>query len=190
MILATALAALAASLLPLPVLAHAELVSSDPADGAVLAAPPSAITLVFDEPLADGSSFELVGPSGTVGSGAIDPAAPTQLILATPSLAPGAYQVKWRSVADDKDIERGVLGFTIASTSIPAAPTTPAETGPGASTAPTTAPGSAVASPAASGGSGDAAAGSSTGDVLLPILAALVVVGAGAIYLLRRSPRA
>ena len=46
-----------------PVLAHAELVSSDPADKAVLAAPPTIITLTFSDGLdAAKSSFRLDRP--------------------------------------------------------------------------------------------------------------------------------
>ena len=53
-----------------PALAHASLVSSDPEDRAVVASPPTVVTLRFSEGLdADKSSFRLAGPDGDVGTG-------------------------------------------------------------------------------------------------------------------------
>ena len=106
-------------------------------------------------------------------------------ITPTASLAPGAYEVRWTSIADDGDLLRGTVAFTVAPAPSPspsptasaasAAPT-PSET-PIPSTAPTPLP-SAAGTPAGSGG-----------DVILPIIIALVILGAGAVYLLTRRNR-
>ena len=60
-----------------PVLGHAALVTSDPADGAVLSASPNTITLTFDDDLAAAkSSFKLVGPSASRVVGVVTPGNP------------------------------------------------------------------------------------------------------------------
>jgi methionine-rich copper-binding protein CopC len=46
----------------IPVAAHAELVSSDPVDGATVTGSPDEVVAVFDEPLEANSSMELIGP--------------------------------------------------------------------------------------------------------------------------------
>ena len=75
------------------------------------------IVLTFSEHLASGSKADLVDASGaTLASAVVDPNAMTMTFtLATP-LAPGAYQVKWVSIADDGDVLRQpVIPFTVAA---------------------------------------------------------------------------
>jgi methionine-rich copper-binding protein CopC len=144
-----------------PVLAHAEFVSSDPADGAVLASPPTTITLTFSEGLDSAkSSIELVGPDGS----SIATAKPAgdgdeTMTLGGLSLTAGSYNVKWTSVSLDTDILRGTASFTV---------------GQGASSGPVPTGGDTV--PAGNGS-----------DVVLPILVALVLVAVVGAYVLRRS---
>jgi methionine-rich copper-binding protein CopC len=170
-----------------PALGHAELVSSDPEDKAVLAAPPAVIALTFDEGLVGRSAFKLLGPDGaTIATGAPAATGDETMTLDGLTLAPGAYTIEWTSVADDGDIERGTLTFTVSDPT--PAPATPTPAPSQASSAP-----SPTASPAPSGTpapspSADASPVSSTGtDVLLPILAALALVAVAGAFLLRRN---
>jgi methionine-rich copper-binding protein CopC len=171
-----------------PVLAHSELVSSDPPDKAVLATPPTVITLTFSENLDPAkSSFKLVGPAGTVGAGAVG-GDPTLMTLGNLDLAPGDYEIQWTSAALDGDILRGTLTFSVSEpTPAPATPTPgpsatilpSADSSVAPSVAPTPIPSAAPAEPA-----------SSSGDVVLPIVAALALVAVIGVTVLRRSRRA
>jgi methionine-rich copper-binding protein CopC len=186
--LSLATVGLAVLLLPGAVAAHSELVTADPAQGTVVPSPYAGpIVLTFSEHLATGSKADLVTASGTVVSSAeVDPAAKTMTITPTATLAPGAYEVRWTSIADDGDLLRGTVAFTVAPAPSPsptasasAAPTVasaPAAT-PIPSTTPTPQP-SAAGTPNGSGG-----------DVILPIIIALIILGAGAVYLLTRRDR-
>jgi methionine-rich copper-binding protein CopC len=82
-IAAAVLALLAAAAQPAVALAHAELISSVPADGAQLDAAPAGVSLVFDgELLPDGTGFVVTDG----GARAVDPASLTAgllLVLAT-----------------------------------------------------------------------------------------------------------
>lgn len=182
------LAVLAAS----PALGHAELVSSDPAAKAVLDTPPTTVTLTFSAGLDAGkSSFKVNGADGTAATGKAAKDGDTEMSADGLTLAPGAYTVEWTSVAEDGDIERGTFAFTVSEpvmTPSPS-PTTAPSTEPTASAAPATpsatpAP-SAAATPAASADTG--AAASTGGDVILPIIAAIVIVAVVGLVVLRRN---
>ena len=122
-----------------PVLGHAELVSSDPADKAVLDTPPTVITLTFDEGVVGKSSFKLIGPGGdTIGTGGPAKDGDVTMTLDGLALAPGAYTIEWTSVADDGDVERGTLTFTVNEPT--PAPATPTPAPSQASTAPSAEP--------------------------------------------------
>ena len=185
----------AASLLMLavaaPVLAHAELVSSDPADKAVLAASPTTITLTFSEDLdASRSSFKVVGPAGTVGTGKVG-GVTTQMLLPGLSLVPGDYEIQWTSMSTDQHLLRGTLTFTVSAAT--AAPGTASPIPSSASAAPSAAA-TAASSPAVGATLTPAASpdtvGAASGDVVLPIVAALVLVAGAGLWLFRRSRRA
>jgi copper resistance protein C len=171
-----------------PALAHSELVSSDPPDKTVLAASPAVITLTFSEAMDPAkSSFRLVGPAGEVGTGMVADD-PTRMTLDGLDLTPGGYEIQWTSAALDGDIVRGTLTFTVSEPA-PAPPTpTPgpseaAAPSAGSSIAPTAAP-----TPAPSAAPTDPA--SSSGDVVLPIVAALALVAVVGLAVLRRGRRA
>lgn len=167
-----------------PVQAHAELVSSDPANKAVLATPPATITLTFSEDLdASKSSFKLLGPAGTVGTGKVAGTA-TAMSLEGLSLAPGDYTIEWTSMALDGDLLRGTLTFTVAASTPSGGPSTAAP-----STAPSAPPAASPATPSPSP-SADGAIQAASGDATLPIIAALVIVGVVGLFVLRRSRRA
>jgi methionine-rich copper-binding protein CopC len=141
-----------------PASAHATLLSSTPAAGAVVTELPPSIVLSFDDDLTDASSFDLVNAAGsTVAHGAVSADDPTMLTVATPSLADGAYEVRWTAGTSDGHIERGTVSFTVAI---------------GATASPSAAP-----SDTPGGGAGDA---------VLPVVAAAVLIAAGLLWLLRR----
>jgi methionine-rich copper-binding protein CopC len=159
-----------------PALGHAKLVSAEPADGSTVEGPSISVVLTYDEPLAEGSSATLSGPSGQPEFIlSIDPADPTRMTSGPDPLTvePGAYTVEWSSVGTDGDIERGTVRFTVTEAPTPTgAPPTPA---------PTAAP-SPTATPAPGDGGSD-----NTSDVILPIVVGLIVVALVAWRLLRRG---
>ncbi|MHB8892428.1 MAG: copper resistance CopC family protein, partial [Candidatus Limnocylindrales bacterium] len=117
-----AFAALSGLLLALaivaPALAHVALVRSTPADKAVLDTSPTTITLTFSESLsASDSSFKLIGPTGTVGTGRVggddNVMTLSGLVLDGRPLGPGAYEIRWAAKGTDGHLERGKLTFTV-----------------------------------------------------------------------------
>ena len=160
---------------PAGVSAHAELETADPPDGAVLSAPPAEIVLTFSEGLdASKSSLTLHDPSGTkIADGAIDPAAPDTMRLVPPSsLAPGTYEIRWTAAAADGHVENDTLHFEL--TAPPPSPTPSPTPAPSATPSPSPTP-SPTATPAPSPSTSPT--GGTGTDQLLPILAALVVIG-------------
>lgn len=179
-------AALLILLLPAVVLAHAELETSTPADGATVPSPfDGPIVMTFSAALANGSKAELYGPDGAlIASAMVDGPGATMTIVLDASLVAGIHDVKWVSIAEDTDLDRGTISFTVA----PAPPTDSPSASPtvASPTAPPTASAATTASAEPSGAVGPA---SGSGDVLLPIVVVLILVGAGAVYLLSRRNR-
>ena len=100
------------------VLAHAQLVASSPASGAVLPEPPDELRLVFSEPLEEQvTSLDLKALDGTPileRTGEVDPEDPHALVVAGPDLADGIYSITWRSLsAADGHITEGFLHFGV-----------------------------------------------------------------------------
>jgi methionine-rich copper-binding protein CopC len=112
---------LVGALLALPAVAaaHAELVASDPAAGAVLSVAPSAVELTFDGELdPDGSGFTVLGPSGgLVGAGEVDLQVAERNVLSgdVDATADGAYEVRWTAVSIDGHAEEGSLAFSVGT---------------------------------------------------------------------------
>ncbi|MBF4994028.1 copper resistance protein CopC [Arthrobacter gandavensis] len=133
---AALLAAFAAVLfLAAPAHAHDELVSSNPADGAVLDAAPSEIELVFSSELMDLGNQVIVEDSAGNNVAESEPVLTREtLTLAVPALDAGDYNVNWRAVSSDGHPITGTFSFTVNASE-------------GAETA---APETAAASPAAS----------------------------------------
>ena len=202
-------------LVPSVVQAHAQLDKPTPADKSTVTQPVTAVSGTFVERVnPNGSSLvvKLVG-GGTVAQGGVDPSN-AKAMLATPAtpLGSGSYLVEWTTVSlDDGELARGTWRFTVAvapsaaatpaATSTPAASSTPSSSatpGSSATVAPSaaaTVPPSAAATvvPASTGPTAQpSAVGDTTGsgsDVLVPIIVALIVLGAGAAYLLSRRNR-
>ncbi|WP_152188810.1 copper resistance CopC family protein [Georgenia satyanarayanai] len=115
--------------------AHDMLVASDPAEGAVLEAPPESITLSFNNPpLEVGSAITVVDADGTTvveGEGTVEG---TDVVLALDTALPaGPLEVRWRVASSDGHPIDGVIPFEVTA---PAEPTEPATTEP-ATTEPT-----------------------------------------------------
>ena len=106
-------------LAPRPGAAHAVVVTSEPAAGAALAAPPQAVIIRFNSRIDHARSrLTLVAPDGTQSVLALAPnAEPTMLEASLPAgLAPqpGAWRLRWQVLAIDGHITRGDVPFTIA----------------------------------------------------------------------------
>jgi copper transport protein len=103
--------------------AHAGFVSSDPANGAVLAEPPAAVTVTFTEPLDPGlSTLTLTDAGGaTVITG--DPTV-DGLTLTVPIVEPvgdGVYTANWRVVStEDGHVTAGAFSFGVGDVVAPA----------------------------------------------------------------------
>ena len=141
----------------------------------------------------DGSTFSLRNAAGErLAVGNIDPDDRTRLIIdPVPELTPGVYEVRWRAKSADGHAENDTWSFTVAPAPTPSPTPAPtpassasAEPTPSATPEPTPTPAS---SPSASPGPTDPA-GSTDGDVILPIVAALaIVLVVGAVLLSRRN---
>jgi copper transport protein len=112
-----------------PASAHAVLVGTQPADGAVLAAPPPAVTLTFGEPVETAlASVRLYGASGRAArTGALThPAGRADELRAAlqAQLSDGTYSVRWHIVSADGHPETGGFTFSVRvagrSTGVPA----------------------------------------------------------------------
>ena len=168
-----------------PALGHAELDTSDPADGAVLATPPTEVTLTFTEGLeAAKSSFRIVKDGTDVATGSAQDDGDLFMTATNLALEPGDYVIRWTAVADDGHVERGRLTFAVEEPS-PSPSLTPAPTEAASESAAPVASPSATPAPSPSA---DATAVASGGtDVLLPIIAALAILGVVAYLVLRRG---
>ena len=180
---------LAAFAMPLVAQAHAELESASPPDGAVLDAPPTEIVLTFTEELdAAKSHMELIGPDGEqLAAGVADPANEKAMRIDPPELGPGAYEIRSTAVAaHDGALKREVLTFTVnAPSPTPTETPTAAPSASPPSASPSASP-SARPTPAPSAGGPTSASGA---DVLVPIVAALIVIGLLGAMLLRGRSR-
>lgn len=132
-------------------LAHTTLIGSDPADGAVLTAAPTTVTLTFDDPPAD---FEPVltvtGPDGVTyqsGSPTVDGTRLSNAVNALP--VAGTYTVAYRVVSDDGHPVEGTLSFTLAAQAIAPAPAPATSTGTSPAAGSSTAAGATTPSSAA-----------------------------------------
>jgi hypothetical protein len=153
----------------------------------------TAVTGRYSEDLVAGSRLVVKDASGTtVGTGDVDPQNDRRMVARiSPGLRDGTFTVESTARSADGHVERATWAFTVSVPATPQPTPSPsaadsASPAPTPTAAPPTSP-SASASPTASPGPGDATSGS--GDVVLPILAALAIVAIGAGFLLDRSRR-
>jgi methionine-rich copper-binding protein CopC len=110
-----AAACLLAALAAAPAQAHSVLPRSSPAQGAVLAAPPAAVELVFNERV-QLTALRLRGPDGREIAlperRAIREAQEESIRL--PVLGPGEHRIEWRAISADGHPVGGTIAFRIA----------------------------------------------------------------------------
>lgn len=119
------------------VFAHAELLGSDPADGAAVTSPPDQIRLFFSEPLEpEFYSIQVYATDRARvdrNDTAISPTDPRILQVSLGDASPGTYTVAWRAFSLDGHVVRGSFAFAIGAGSTPTRPITltlPAEGAP------------------------------------------------------------
>lgn len=168
-------AVLAAALVALtparPAWAHAQLIGSDPADGAVLAAPPARVTLEFNESLNPTYTTIVVTDAGAepVPSSEPEVSGPRGSVTFTQPLADGTYTVAYRVVSGDGHPVQGAFTFTVGEPA-PSSATPPATTAP--------------SGPARA--EGESSTGQAAGTVVLAALGALALLVAGGAWLWAR----
>jgi len=174
--------------LPLGASAHAEFVSSIPADKSTVSGTPAEIVLTFNASLdpKKSSIILLDSSSSQLAKAGVDPADDKVMRLTPPALQPGAYEIDWTSVALDGDLLRGKVAFTVTAptpspTAAPTAtPSAAASASPPVSAAPTSSP---AASPAPTTTTASGA------DVIVPVLVAIVLIAVLGAWLLRGRMR-
>ncbi|HEX6489782.1 MAG TPA: copper resistance protein CopC [Gaiellaceae bacterium] len=96
--------------------AHARLISSDPADGAVLAQAPTRVTVRFDEAVRVLAGTVVVRNSDRRSVAAGRPKASGQNVtIPLRRLADGDYTVRWRILSDDGHTSEGVFAFAVGA---------------------------------------------------------------------------
>jgi copper transport protein len=110
-----ALALLATLVLPAGAAAHATLLRTVPANGAVLDRAPSVVRVVFDDGVRVAPGNAAVANSGgaSVLGGAARTSGRVLLLPLRPQLAKGAYSVRWSIVSDDGHREEGLVAFAV-----------------------------------------------------------------------------
>jgi copper resistance protein C len=179
---AIAVAFAALSMLAVTVFGHAELESSDPADGATIETPYT-LTATFDEELTPtGSSILVQDSSGAqVAAGTVSDADDKSMTADLPQLPAGQYTVLWTAVtADDKAVERGTYHFNVGAATSPGA-------SPAASTTASPRPSSASPAPSPAASAGSTQNTGSGNDLLVPLAIAVVIVAAIAAYFVYRN---
>lgn len=108
-------------------LAHSQLLSSNPADGATLVEPPASIVLTFNEALIpDVDSVSINDVMGhVVSSQSIEPDGAVLSVPWPAGFPAGIYQVAYRVVSGDGHPVVGAINFTIAGTNGAASSTVP-----------------------------------------------------------------
>ena len=104
-----------------PALAHAELLNTDPAAGAVLDDAPDTVTLTFSESIDISLGairlFDGGGNSVDVGAAEHPDGTGSEVRVDIPDLGNGSYVVDWRVVSDDGHPIQGAFTFQVGPTS-------------------------------------------------------------------------
>src|ERR671936_2873017 len=114
-----ACAVVAALVAPAVASAHANLVRLRPANGAVLATPPTAVRVLFDDAIRPGPGVEAVrngGGSVLAARAYVPKQNPRELVIPLRrGLGTGDFSVRWSVVSDDGHNERGVTAFAVGA---------------------------------------------------------------------------
>ncbi|MDO8307399.1 MAG: copper resistance protein CopC [Actinomycetota bacterium] len=161
-----------------PAAAHTELISSDPSDGAVLAAAPTAVSFTFSEALLPDTTTISVndGDGNVIASTPVEPNGATVSAPWPADASAGTFQVAYRVVAQDGHPLTGAITVTIEA----------AASAPGSSAASPSPAASATQSPV--GEPAEPARGMA-GALVVTVLIAVVVLAivAAAVIWRRRS---
>lgn len=162
-----------------PAWAHTELESSSPAANSQVGTAPTSVSLTFSEEIvAADATVSVTGPDGTDhAAGSAFGEGATLTVPLRPLGAAGTYTVTYRVVSDDGHPVSGTVPFTLTSPGPGAAATTPAP----AAAAPT------AAAPETAPQTVPTAADDGGAPVWPWVVLAVVVIGAGAVFALRRS---
>jgi copper transport protein len=108
---------------PVAAFAHARLLISDPAPGAVLDTLPATVDLVFTEPVTPaGRGINVYGPDGRLASNGSARARGDGLSVGVSGSLAGTYAVVWTVVASDTHPSRGEFTFSVGHASPVRAP--------------------------------------------------------------------
>lgn len=120
-------ATLAFAALPVIVLGHAALVTSDPANGATIQTPYTLVATFAEETDPARSTLVVENGSGAqVATGTVNADDATKMTAQLPALPDGVYTVRWTTVTpDDNGVERGTFTFNVGSVSTTPVPTPP-----------------------------------------------------------------
>lgn len=120
LVLAAVLALFGSILISTSASAHADLVSTSPADGSEVDIAPAQISLTFSEPVLEtGTAIVLNQADGTeIPVGPVTIEGSTISVTSPADLAAGEYKVTWRTAADDGHVLTGEFGFTFNGTII------------------------------------------------------------------------
>jgi copper transport protein len=111
------------ALLPFSVSAHAQLIGSTPAPGAILDRLPDAVELYFSEPVTlAGRGISVYGPDGRLVQSGPARVQGSRLSVPLTSGTDGTYAVIWTVIADDTHPSRGMLTFSVGHASPVRAP--------------------------------------------------------------------
>lgn len=184
-------------LLPGSVLAHADLDTPTPADGATVQGAPPTIEATFTQDVdPDGSSLQLRDAAGAVvATGSVDPDKPRRMVIdPVPDLPAGEYEIRWTtfSAEDGEGPERGTWTFMVTAPPTPE-PTPEPTPAPSLTPVPTpepTATPEASAAPSPTIEPGPTGPADADSDVLIPIVLGLALVAVAGAVLMRRRRRA
>ena len=111
---AVAVVALAALTLAPAALAHARLLGSTPANGAVLAHAPRQVTIHFSDTVVPATGAAAIrNGDGSVLAGSERTSGTTAVVPLRQGLEDGDYTVRWRVLSDDGHLLEGVLAFAV-----------------------------------------------------------------------------
>lgn len=105
---------------PAPAAAHAKLVRTEPANGAVLSTAPARVLVLFDDVVTVGPGNEVVrNGGGSVLAAKARSQGKTLVLPLRPNLRDGAYSARWSVISDDGHEEQGVLAFAVGTSQPP-----------------------------------------------------------------------